>query len=112
MQSSPQNIQIGKKVMNKTKLLQFNKKLLKVLFFILPAMIPMTVFWIYPIVKSGWVSLTDWDYMSPDYNFVGIENYTDIFDDGRFWDAFAHTGVFALGTIVPTIVLGLALALL
>lgn len=88
------------------------KKTLKVLLFVLPAMIPMSLFWIYPILKSGWVSLTDWDYMSPDYNFVGIENYTDIFDDGRFWDAFAHTGVFALGTIVPTIVLGLALALL
>ena len=88
------------------------KKTLKVLLFVLPAMIPMSLFWIYPILKSGWGSLTDWDYMSPDYNFVGIENYTDIFDDGRFWDAFAHTGVFALGTIVPTIVLGLALALL
>lgn len=88
------------------------KKTLKVLMFVLPAMIPMSLFWIYPILKSGWVSLTDWDYMSSDYNFVGIENYTDIFDDGRFWDAFAHTGVFALGTIVPTIVLGLALALL
>ncbi len=98
--------------MNKTKLLQFNKKLLKVLFFILPAMIPMTVFWIYPIVKSGWVSMTDWDYMSPDYNYVGIENYTEIFDDGRFWDALKTTVTFAVWTIIPTIVIGLAFALL
>ena len=98
--------------MNKTKLLQFNKKLLKVLFFILPAMIPMTVFWIYPIVKSGWVSLTDWDYMSPDYNYVGVENYTEIFDDARFWDALKTTVTFAVWTIIPTIVIGLAFALL
>ncbi|MBR6404292.1 MAG: sugar ABC transporter permease [Eubacterium sp.] len=88
------------------------KKFFKVLFFVLPAMIPMSLFWIYPILKSGWVSLTDWDYMSTDYNFVGLENYSDIFDDARFWDAFAHTGVFAIGTIIPTIVLGLMFALL
>jgi multiple sugar transport system permease protein len=105
------SIKPNKKPNKKAKKTSF-KKTLKVLLFVLPAMIPMSLFWIYPILKSGWVSLTDWDYMSPDYNFVGIENYTDIFDDGRFWDAFAHTGVFALGTIVPTIVLGLALALL
>ena len=88
------------------------KKLFKVLLFVLPSMIPMSLFWIYPILKSGWVSLTDWDYMSTDYHFVGLENYTDIFDDRRFWDAFAHTGVFAIGTIIPTIVLGLVFALL
>ena len=68
------------------------KYVFKILFFVLPAMIPMTVFWIYPIVKSGWLSFTDWDYMTPKYNYVGFENYTDLVDDGRFWDA-SHTGV-------------------
>ena len=88
------------------------KYVFKILFFVLPAMIPMTVFWIYPIVKSGWLSFTDWDYMTPKYNYVGFENYTDLVDDGRFWDALLHTGVFAAGTIIPTIILGLIFALL
>ena len=96
------------KVMNKAKL----KKIGTVLFFTLPAMIPMILFWITPILRSGWLSFTDWDYMSPSYNYVGFENYTDLFQDDRFWSALRVTGAFALGTIVPTIVLGLAMALL
>ena len=92
--------------------LRKTKNISKILFFVLPAMIPMTVFWIYPIVKSGWLSFTDWDYMTPNYNYVGFENYTDLVDDGRFWDALLHTGVFAAGTIIPTIILGLIFALL
>ena len=83
-----------------------------VLLFTLPAMLPMTLFWIYPIFRSFWISFTDWDYMTPDYNMVGMNNYTDLIDDGRFWDALGHTGVFAIGTIVPTILIGLAFALL
>ena len=28
--------------------------------------------------------------MTPDYNMVGMNNYTDLIDDGRFWDALGH----------------------
>lgn len=102
---------MNKTIMNNS-FLRKTKNISKILFFVLPAMIPMTVFWIYPIVKSGWLSFTDWDYMTPNYNYVGFENYTDLVDDGRFWDALLHTGVFAAGTIIPTIILGLIFALL
>ena len=85
---------------------------MKILLFTLPAMVPMFLFWIYPILKSGWLSFTDWDYMSPSYSYVGFENYTDLFQDDRFWNALKVTGSFALGTFVPTIIFGLALALL
>ena len=102
---------MNKTIMNNS-ILRKTKNISKILFFVLPAMIPMTVFWIYPIVKSGWLSFTDWDYMTPNYNYVGFENYTDLVDDGRFWDALLHTGVFAAGTIIPTIILGLIFALL
>ena len=102
---------MNKTIMNNS-FLRKTKNISKILFFVLPAMIPMTVFWIYPIVKSGWLSFTDWDYMTPKYNYVGFENYTDLVDDGRFWDALLHTGVFAAGTIIPTIILGLIFALL
>lgn len=87
-------------------------KLLRVLFFTLPAMIPMAIFWIGPIMKSGFLSFTDWDYMTPDYNFVGVENYKDVLTSSHFWAAFKHTSVFAAGTIIPTLTIGLAIALL
>ena len=88
------------------------KKLVKVLFFTLPAMIPMAVFWIYPILKSGWLSFTDWDYMTPEYNYVGVENYTSVLTNSGFWSAFKTTVLFAIGTIIPIIILGLFVALL
>lgn len=75
-------------------------------------MVPMVMFWIYPILKSGWLSFTDWDYMTPDYSYVGFDNYQDLFEDTRFWSALRITGTFALGTIVPIITIGLMTALL
>ena len=87
------------------------KKTLTVLLFVLPAMIPMTLFWIMPILKSSWLSFTDWDYMSADYSYVGFDNYAAIFDDSRFWGAMKVTGIFAAGTLIPTLLIGLTLAL-
>lgn len=80
--------------------------------FVIPALIPLIVFWIYPILKSIYISLTDWDYMSPTYNFVFFDNFKSLFQDARFYSALWNTIVFSLGTLVPTIVLGLILALL
>lgn len=80
--------------------------------FVIPALIPLIVFWIYPIFKSIYISFTDWDYMSPTYNFVFFDNFKALFKDQRFYDALWNTIVFTLGTLLPTIVLGLLLALL
>lgn len=88
------------------------KNLGPVWLFVLPAMIPLIVFWIYPIFRSIFISLTNWDYMSPTYEFVGLQNYISLFHDSRFYEAFWNTVVFSVGTLVPTILLGLLLALL
>ena len=80
--------------------------------FVLPALIPLIVFWIYPILRSVYISFTDWDYMSPTYNFVFLDNFIALFRDARFYDALWNTIVFTVGTLIPTIVLGLLLALL
>ena len=80
--------------------------------FVLPALIPLIVFWIYPILRSVYISFTDWDYMSPTYNFVFLDYFTALFQDARFYDALWNTLVFTVGTLIPTIVLGLILALL
>ena len=50
-----------------------NRKKLKhaavVLLFVLPAFIPLFIFWLYPIGRSIWLSFTDWDFMTPEYHF-------------------------------------------
>ncbi|MFR4459109.1 MAG: carbohydrate ABC transporter permease [Mediterraneibacter gnavus] len=93
---------------NKVKFRQLGS----VTLFVLPALIPLIVFWIYPILRSVYISFTDWDYMTPDYNFVFFDNFISLFQDARFYDALWNTVVFTLGTLIPTIVLGLMLALL
>lgn len=50
--------------------------------------------------------------MTPDYNFVFLENYIALFKDPRFYNALWNTLVFTLGTLLPTILGGLGLALL
>ena len=80
--------------------------------FILPAMIPLVVFWVYPILKSFYIRFTDWDYMTPTYNFVGLSNFIKLFRDSRFYEALWTTIWFSLGTLLPTIAGGLFLALL
>ena len=83
------------------------KNLLRVLLFILPALIPLGVFWIFPMCQAIFMSFTDWDYMSSAYNIVGFDNYKSIFSDSMFYDALKNTVIFTLGTLVPTIVGGL-----
>ena len=81
------------------------------LLFAAPAMIPMIVFWIYPIFRSLFISMTDWDYISPDYNIVWFENYLSIFDSSQFVKSIGVTVLFAIYTVIPSMAIGLALAL-
>lgn len=83
-----------------------------VLLFVLPALIPLIIFWIYPILRSVWISFTDWDFMTPEYNFIFLKNYAALFKDSRFYNALWNTLVFTAGTLLPTIVGGLGLALI
>lgn len=81
------------------------------LLFSAPAMIPMLVFWIYPIFRSLSISLTDWDYISPTYNYVWLENYASIFGSSQFLKALRVTVLFAVYTVIPAMAIGLALAI-
>lgn len=83
-----------------------------ILGFILPALIPLAVFWIYPICRSLFISFTDWDYMSSSYHFVFFDNFKRLFQDPRFYEALWNTLLFSAGTLIPTLAGGLFLALL
>ena len=80
--------------------------------FILPALIPLVVFWIIPMICSGYVSITNWDFMSTQYDVVGFKNYSRLFHNKEFYMVLLNTLYFTLGSVIPTIVGGLLLALL
>lgn len=79
--------------------------------FLLPALIPLTFFWIYPMLYSFYISLTNWDYMSPKYEFVGLQNYIELLMDPLFYGVLWNTLYFAMGVVFPSVFGGLLLAL-
>ncbi|MEX0333330.1 carbohydrate ABC transporter permease [Vibrio tubiashii] len=84
----------------------------KVLFFTAPLLLPLVTFWLVPFGYSIYISFTDWDYISPDYDFIGLENYQYMVEDFEFTQALLNTFWFSLGVVVPTVLLGLMFALL
>ncbi|HAX53084.1 sugar ABC transporter permease [Muricomes intestini] len=79
--------------------------------FLLPALLPLLVFWVGPVLYSLWLSFTDWDMMSPEIHFVGLSNYKSLIGQSDFMAVLQNTLVFALGSVIPTILLGLLAAL-
>ncbi|MCC3374376.1 carbohydrate ABC transporter permease [Cohnella sp. REN36] len=85
---------------------------LHALLFTLPALVPLTLFWFIPMGYVAYLSLTEWDFMSPDKRFVGLENYVGLFADPAFYQSLRVSLLFCLGSVFPVIVIGLTLALL
>jgi raffinose/stachyose/melibiose transport system permease protein len=81
--------------------------------FLAPAMLIYVTVIVYPLVYSTWLSLFDWDGISPTKRFVGLDNYVTLWSGNRvFWIALKNNALWtAVALVVPT-ALGLALALI
>ncbi len=86
------------------------KKHIKIILFMLPAMLPLLLFWYWPAVDTVYLSFTDWDMMTPTYNMVGFENYIDVLTSDDFYQALSVTVIFSVVTVTFSIALGLLLA--
>ena len=80
--------------------------------FLLPALILYGLFIAYPFIGSLIYSLTDWNGISPDQNFIGIGNYTQILQDPLFWESLKHNVIWMLVEGPAAIAIGLFLAIL
>ena len=78
--------------------------------YIITPSLPLLVFWFVPLAVCLYISFTNWDYISPDYDFVALANYRDILTDDAFYAALKNTLFFGLGTVLPTLILGFLLA--
>jgi multiple sugar transport system permease protein len=83
---------------------------LTVLAFLLPSALPLVLFVIGPMIGAAWVSLTEWNLLSPAV-FVGIDNYAQLLGDPETADVFLHTLYYIVGYLPLVYVGGLALAL-
>jgi multiple sugar transport system permease protein len=81
------------------------------LFYILPALLFVSAFVLYPFGQLIYLSLTDTSLLGGG-SFVGFDNYIDAFSDRSFWRALGFTATYTI-VITPILMgLGFALALL
>lgn len=74
--------------------------------FAAPSLAIILVFIVFPIGQSFWFSLHDWKIGAAEQEWLGLQNYIDLFQDQRFWNALRVTAVFALVSVVAQLVLG------
>lgn len=79
--------------------------------FVLPGIVPLLIFVIYPMVSAFYLSLTNWALIGAP-QLQGFQNYTELSNDQQFRGALEVTFEFAIGTAVPSCVLALVIALL
>ncbi|MEU0805038.1 sugar ABC transporter permease [Streptomyces sp. NPDC005970] len=80
--------------------------------FAAPNFLFLLLFAYWPVVYNAYLSLTDWDMISPAKDFVGLGNYADLLTDPDFRATLWITVFFVVGIVAGGIVLGLATALL
>jgi multiple sugar transport system permease protein len=80
--------------------------------FVLPILILFIAFKFQPIARAVYLSFTDANPFDPEHSFVGLGNYAQLFADPRFINSIAVTIYYVAGSVIPVIILSLALALM
>ena len=80
-------------------------------YFLIPALTFFLVFWIYPLLQLFYYSVTDFNGINYDYDFVGIKNYVKVLNNGTLLNSMKNTIVYAAVTVVLSNFIGLAIAM-
>ncbi|ABF44128.1 carbohydrate ABC transporter membrane protein 1, CUT1 family (plasmid) [Deinococcus geothermalis DSM 11300] len=80
--------------------------------FLLPALLMLVVFLVYPLLSSFRLSLLNWNGLGNTAQYVGLQNWADLLRDSVFLTAIRNNGLLALLSIAVQIPVGLVLAFL
>ena len=80
--------------------------------FLLPGLIVLVAIIIFPLLFTIRVSFSSWDVVKPGLDWIGGQNYSRLFSDGRFWEALRRLSLMAVGSVLLQYTLGFCLALL
>ncbi|MFV1875607.1 carbohydrate ABC transporter permease [Nioella sp.] len=76
-----------------------------------PAAVLLTTFAFYPSLATLWSSLFSRETRRRPSEFVGVENYSDLFADPTFWTVVQNNLIYAAATIPISMAIALAMAL-
>ncbi|MEW5718764.1 MAG: sugar ABC transporter permease, partial [Chloroflexota bacterium] len=94
------------------RLTERRRENLAFLLFILPNTFLLVMWVYYPFVYSFYLSLTSWNLLSANINFVGLQNYINLLQNPAFHQVVFNTVVFTLGTVFVRLAISLGLAIL
>ncbi|MEU3379145.1 carbohydrate ABC transporter permease [Streptomyces caelestis] len=79
--------------------------------FVSPFFLLFVAFGLFPLIYTGWASLHQVELTAPtDMNWVGLRNYTRIFDDEFFWNAAKNTLTIGIISTVPQLLMAMGIA--
>lgn len=79
--------------------------------YVSPFFLLFFAFGLFPLVYTAWVSLHSVTLQNTDeMEWVGLDNYTRLFHDDRFWNALTNTFTIGVISTVPQLLMALGLA--
>lgn len=92
---------------------RIKNKNIQALFYLLPSLLIISVFQIYPIIKSFLMGFyTKFDYLSGNVEKMGLDNFAFVLKDPEFLLALKNTFVFAIFSVPLGIIFALVFALI
>ena len=80
-------------------------------FFIAPAVVIFSIFYVYPFINIFHLSLFEWNGISPSREFVGLDNFKELMYDKVWWSSMWHAAYITLIALTFQNALAFALAL-
>ena len=80
--------------------------------FMIPGWTILLLFMAYPFFLGIWLSLTDKMLGFSSYDYIGLQNYRDLWQDSIFQQTLRNTALYGIGTVPFKLLFGLGLALL
>src|SRR5688572_28227103 len=69
----------------------YHNKYRLILPFVVPGLLMYGLFVLWPYTQALYVALTDWSGMTPEKDFIGLDNSARLFSDDRFSNALKHS---------------------
>ncbi|MCI8996941.1 MAG: sugar ABC transporter permease [Lachnospiraceae bacterium] len=89
-----------------------NRMAVQGMFLYLPAILIIFGIVIYPMMYALVMSFTNYSVRKPVMDFAGMANYVKVLTDKSFWEAAGRSLLFTLGSLIPQVTIGMAMALL
>jgi multiple sugar transport system permease protein len=80
--------------------------------YLLPAMLLLGTFAVYPVIQALWMSFTDMTLLESGFSWIGTDNFARLFRDPVFYRSLAAAVLFVGGSVLLQYVMGMTGALI